>query len=45
MLVNNRDMFPDITFLVEGKEVFAHKAVLCSRSRHFRAMFNSGECR
>lgn len=41
-LVNNRDSFPDIVFLVEGREVFAHKALLCCRSRHFRAMFNSG---
>ncbi len=43
-LVNNRDSFPDIVFVVEGKEVFAHKALLCCRSRHFRAMFNSGAC-
>ena len=41
-LVNNRDTFPDIVFVVEGKEVYAHKALLCCRSRHFRAMFNSG---
>ncbi len=43
-LVNNRDSFPDIVFMVEGREVFAHKALLCCRSRHFRAMFNSGAC-
>ena len=41
-MLNNPDMFPDITFMVEDTAVYAHKAVLCSRSQHFSAMFNSG---
>lgn len=41
-LVNNPDMFPDITFMVEGEPVHAHKAILAARSEHFRAMFKSG---
>jgi leucine-zipper-like transcriptional regulator 1 len=41
-LVNNPEMFPDVTFLVEGEPVYAHKAILCARSAHFRAMFKSG---
>jgi hypothetical protein len=42
LLVNNPAMFPDITFMVEGEPVHAHKAILCARSEHFRAMFTSG---
>lgn len=42
LLVNNADMFPDITFLVDGEPVHAHRAILCARSEHFRAMFKSG---
>lgn len=41
-LVNNPAMFPDVTFMVEGEPVVAHRAVLCARSEHFRAMFASG---
>ena len=40
-LVNNPDSFPDVTFLVEGGPVVAHKGILVSRSSHFRAMFSS----
>jgi hypothetical protein len=40
-LVNNAEAFPDVRFLVEGREVYAHRAVLCARSAHFRAMFSS----
>eukprot|EP00918_Siedleckia_nematoides_P096254 GHVU01211143.1.p1 GENE.GHVU01211143.1~~GHVU01211143.1.p1 ORF type:complete len:532 (+),score=90.99 GHVU01211143.1:322-1917(+) len=35
--------FSDVTFLVEGREVPAHK-LLCARSAYFRAMFNSQMC-
>lgn len=41
-LVNNADAFPDVVFLVEGREVHAHRAVLCARSLHFRTMFSGG---
>ena len=41
-LLNNPDTFPDITFIVEDKPVYAHKSILCARSQHFRAMFTSG---
>ena len=41
-LVNNADSFPDVTFVVEDAPVYAHKAILCARSQHFRSMFTSG---
>jgi hypothetical protein len=41
-MVNNPDSFPDVTFLVEGKRVYAHRGMLAGRSEHFRAMFASG---
>lgn len=34
--------FADVTFAVEGELIPAHKAILCGRSEHFRAMFTSG---
>ncbi|TYZ64576.1 hypothetical protein PybrP1_001487 [[Pythium] brassicae (nom. inval.)] len=34
--------FADVTFIVEGRAVHAHRAVLAARSDHFRAMFSSG---
>jgi len=40
-LLNNSD-FSDITFVVEGKRIFAHKAILVAQCEHFHAMF-SGE--
>lgn len=40
-LVNNPD-HSDITFLVDGRPVYAHKALLAVRCDHFRAMFASG---
>lgn len=40
-LINNPD-HSDITFLVEGRAVYAHKAILAIRCDHFRAMFASG---
>jgi len=43
-LVNNPAAFPDVTFYVGSHPdpVYAHKAILCVRSDHFRAMFTSG---
>lgn len=41
-LVNNAASFPDVTFIVEGEPVYAHRSVLTARSAHFRAMFTSG---
>jgi len=38
-LVNN-ELFSDVTFIVEGKKVFAHKLLLC-RNSYFLAMFSS----
>lgn len=40
-LINNPD-HSDITFVVEGRPVYAHKAILSIRCDHFRAMFASG---
>lgn len=34
--------FADVTFMVDGRAVHAHRAVLAARSDHFRAMFTSG---
>ena len=34
--------FSDITFLVEGKEAYANKAILAIRSEYFRAMLFGG---
>ncbi|KAH3759856.1 kelch repeat [Pelomyxa schiedti] len=43
-LLNNKAMFPDIVFLVEGGQVCAHKAILAARSSdYFRTMF-CGPC-
>ena len=41
-LVNNAETFPDITFMVEGQPIVAHKAILVTRCEHFRAMFSTG---
>jgi hypothetical protein len=41
-LVNNPESFPDVTFVVGGKRIVAHKSILWARSEHFRAMFKSG---
>lgn len=39
--VNNEE-FADISFLVEGRVVFAHKLILSLLSERFRVMFSSG---
>lgn len=35
----------DVCFLVDGKEVYAHKAILAVRSQYFRAMLFNGHMR
>lgn len=40
-LINNPD-HSDVTFMVEGRPVYAHRAMLSVRCDHFRAMFASG---
>lgn len=40
-LINNSE-FSDVTFVLEGKPIYAHRALLAARSEHFRAMFSSG---
>lgn len=38
----NDSTFSDVTFLVENREIHAHRAILSARCDHFRAMFTSG---
>lgn len=38
----NDDEFSDVTFLVEERQVHAHRAILAHRCEHFAAMFRSG---
>jgi len=38
----DEDEYSDITFLVEGQKVNAHRAILAGRCEHFAAMFRSG---
>lgn len=40
-LINNPEL-ADVRFIVEGKEVYAHKAVLAIRSEYFRVMLCGG---
>ena len=40
-MVNN-EQFSDISFVVEGRTVHAHKFILFARSEYFRRMFTSG---
>jgi len=40
-LINNPEL-ADVRFVVEGKEVYAHKAVLAIRSEYFRVMLCGG---
>uniref|UniRef100_A0A0G4GSZ3 BTB domain-containing protein n=1 Tax=Chromera velia CCMP2878 TaxID=1169474 RepID=A0A0G4GSZ3_9ALVE len=39
-IVNDPE-FSDVTLVVDGKEIYAHKAILATRCEHFRAMFSS----
>ena len=36
--------FTDVTFVVEGREIAAHRVVLALLSDHFRAAFSAGSC-
>lgn len=38
----NEDEYSDVTFIVGGQPVHAHRAVLAKRCEHFAAMFRSG---
>lgn len=38
----NDEEFSDVTFLVEGSPIYAHRALLAQRCDHFAAMFRSG---
>lgn len=38
----NRDVYADVVFLVEGKKIFAHKAILQAQCDFFRSMFTNG---
>ena len=38
----NSPTFSDVTFVIEGKEIRANKAILAARSDHFRACFYGG---
>lgn len=40
-LINNPEL-SDVTFLVEGKEVYANRAILAGRSEYFHALLFSG---
>lgn len=38
-MLDNRN-FSDISFIVEGKQIYSHKVILCARSEYFRGMFS-----
>ncbi len=38
----NDEEFSDVTFIVEGQPVYAHRSILAQRCDHFGAMFRSG---
>jgi len=38
----NNPKFSDVIFIVEGQEIYAHKAILSYRSDHFQAMLDGG---
>lgn len=42
LLLNNENLFPDVTFIVEGRPVYAHRAILSAQCDQFHAMFMSG---
>ncbi|GKY99247.1 hypothetical protein MPSEU_000880000 [Mayamaea pseudoterrestris] len=43
-LVNNQDL-ADVHFIVEGQDVYAHKAILSVRSEYFQVMLSGGRFR
>merc|ERR1712157_431856 len=38
----NESEFSDVTFIVEDRNIYAHKTILANRCEHFAAMFRSG---
>eukprot|EP00698_Gefionella_okellyi_P003901 TRINITY_DN13614_c0_g1_i1.p1 TRINITY_DN13614_c0_g1~~TRINITY_DN13614_c0_g1_i1.p1 ORF type:complete len:489 (-),score=78.90 TRINITY_DN13614_c0_g1_i1:38-1504(-) len=38
----NRQEHADVTFIVQGKPIYAHKVLLCARSEYFKSMFTVG---
>jgi RCC1 and BTB domain-containing protein len=40
-LINN-ETYSDVVFVLEGKKIFAHRAILLAQCEHFRAMFSNG---
>ena len=40
-IINNQT-FADVVFQVEGKPIYAHKAILSAQCEHFEAMFMNG---
>ncbi len=38
----DNECYADVKLVVEGRDIQAHKAILCARSSHFRAMFTLG---
>jgi N-acetylneuraminic acid mutarotase len=38
----NSSLFSDVTFVVEGRRIAAHKVMLAAQSEHFRAMLTNG---
>lgn len=41
-LLNNQELFSDVTFIVDEKPIHAHKAILAAQCDQFSAMFTSG---
>eukprot|EP00029_Vermamoeba_vermiformis_P009001 TRINITY_DN4359_c0_g1_i1.p1 TRINITY_DN4359_c0_g1~~TRINITY_DN4359_c0_g1_i1.p1 ORF type:complete len:731 (-),score=131.48 TRINITY_DN4359_c0_g1_i1:347-2539(-) len=41
-LTDNAGRWADIKFMVQGKEIVAHKAILCANSEYFRVMLTGG---
>lgn len=38
----NNPLFSDVTFVIEDKEVVAHRAILAARSGYFRSLLSDG---
>lgn len=38
----NSPVLSDVSFIIEGKQLYAHKAILITQSEHFKAMFLGG---
>jgi len=35
----NEPLFSDCTFIIEGRKIYSHKAILCVRAEYFQTMF------